>query len=165
MRLANVQYYFPTRSDLVHALMQDTQERYQTAFRECLLTTPPDAHERFKAILDFNLTDVANPETRRFFTQMWALLDTLDEESGHLLNEFYEMVVAGWSARVTEVDPNCSAKEARRRATLLAAMIEGLVIVRGAHSSSPAEMKRLTTQAKAVGVQIALGSLPDNEAE
>jgi len=41
------------------------------------------------------------------------------------------------SERVAELDPNCAAGEVRRRATLLAAMIEGLVIVRGAHSASP----------------------------
>jgi AcrR family transcriptional regulator len=165
LRLANVQYYFPTRNDLVRALMQDTQERYRAAYRECLLETPPDARKRFNAILEFNLSDVANPETRRFFTQMWALLDTLDAESGHLLNEFYEMVVAAWSARIAEVDPTCSAGEARRRATLLASMIEGLVIVRGAHSESPAEMKRLTTRARTVGMQIALGGLAEGEAD
>lgn len=157
MRLANVQYYFPTRSDLVLALMQDTQERYKAAFRECLLNTPPDAHARFKAILDFNLIDVANAETRHFFTQMWALLDTLDEDSGHLLNNFYEMAIAGWTARVAEIDPACSAKEGRRRATLLTALIEGLVVVRGAHSTSAAEMKQLMTQARTLGMQIALG--------
>jgi AcrR family transcriptional regulator len=165
MRLANVQYYFPTRSDLVRALMQDTQERYEASYRECLLKAPPDRHERFKAFLEFNLCDVANPETRRFITQMWALLDTLEAESGHLLNEFYEMDIAALSERVAEVDRNCPAAEVRRRATLLAAMIEGLVIVRGAHSSSPAEMKRLTARARTVGMQIALGHLLESETD
>lgn len=165
MRLANVQYYFPTRSDLVRALMQDTQQRYEVAYRECLLKAPPDRHERFRAFMDFNLSDVANPETRRFITQMWALLDTMDAESGHLLNEFYEMDIAALSERVAEVDPNCSPAEVRRRATLLAAMIEGLVVVRGAHSSSPAEMKRLTARARTLGMQIALGRLLEGEAD
>jgi AcrR family transcriptional regulator len=165
MRLANVQYYFPKRSDLVRALMQDTQERYRAAYRDRLLKTPPDAHQRFKAILEFNLSDVANPETRRFFTQMWALLDTLEAQFGHLLNEFYEMVVAAWSTRVVEVDQSCPAAEARRRATLLAAMIEGLVVVRGAHSSIPAEMKRLTARARTVGMQIALGRVSEGETD
>ena len=157
MRLANVQYYFPTRSDLVRALMQDTQQHYLAAYRECLLKAPPDRHERFKAFLEFNLCDVANPETRRFFAQLWALLDTLEAEAGNLLNEFYEMDIEALSERIAELDPNCAAAEVRRRATLLAAMIEGLVIVRGAHSANPAEIKRLTARARTVGMQIALG--------
>jgi AcrR family transcriptional regulator len=165
MRLANVQYYFPTRSDLVRALMQDTAQRYQAAYRECLLKAPPDRHERFKAFMDYSLSDVANPETRRFITQMWALLDTMDAESGHLLNEFYELDIAALTERVAEVDPDCPAAEVRRRATLLAAIIEGLVIVRGAHSSSAAEMKRLTARARTLGMQIALGRLLEGETD
>lgn len=165
MRLANVQYYFPTRSDLVRALMQDTEERYAAAYRECLLKAPPDRHERFNAFMDFSLADVANPDTRRFITQMWALLDTMDADSGHLLNEFYEMDIAALSERVAELDPNCPAAEVRRRATLLAAVIEGLVIVRGAHSPSPAEMKRLTARARTLGMQIALGRLLESETD
>lgn len=165
MRLANVQYYFPTRGDLIHALMEDTQERYREAYRECLLEAPPDRHERFKAIFEFNLRDVSNPETRRFFTQMWALLDTLDSDSGNLLSEFYERDIAAWSERVLEINPDCSAAEARRRATLMAAMIEGLVVVRGAHSTSPAEIKRLEAQARALGLHIALGRVLHDEAD
>lgn len=157
MRLANVQYYFPTRGELIHALMQDTQERYRAAYRECLLEAPPDRQQRFNAVLDFNLSDVGNPETRRFFTQMWALLDTLDADSGNLLSEFYESDIAAWMERIAEIDPSCSPAETRRRATLMAAMIEGLVVVRGAHSSNPAEMKRLTARARTLGIQIALG--------
>ena len=52
-----------------------------------------------------------------------------------------------------------------RPRALLAAMIEGLVIVRGAHSASPAEMKRLTARAKTAGMQIALGRLLEGEAD
>jgi len=163
MRLGHVQYYFPTRSDLVRALMHDTQQHYLAAYRECLLKAPPDRHERFKAFLEFNLCDVANPETRRFFTQMWALLDTMEAEAGSLLNEFYEMDIAAVSERVAELDPDCAPGEVRRRATVLAAMIEGLVIVRGAHSASAAEIKRLTAHARTVGMQIALGRLLDSE--
>jgi AcrR family transcriptional regulator len=165
MRLANVQYYFPTRGDLVRALMQETQQHYLAAYRECLLKAPPDRHERFKAFLEFNLCEVANPDTRRFFTQLWALLDTLEAEAGHLLNEFYEMDIAALSERVAELDPNCAPGEVRRRATLLAAMIEGLVIVRGAHSANPAEIKRLTAQARTVAMQIALGHLVEGETD
>jgi hypothetical protein len=78
-----------------------------------------------------------------------------------LLNEFYEMDIAALSERVAEIDPKCQAAEVRRRATLLAAMIEGLVIVRGAHSAKPAEMKRLTARARTLGMQIALGRLSE----
>jgi len=163
IHLSNVQYYFRTRDDLVRALMEDTNERYLTAYTQCLAKAPPDRMKRFEAVLDFILQDIADSATRRYFTQMWALLDSLDAGSGQLLDEFYAMDIAALSERVAEVNPNCPAADVRRRASLLAALIEGLLIVRGAHSSSAAEMKRLTKSAKRVGIQIALGEMTSDE--
>jgi AcrR family transcriptional regulator len=163
LHLANVQYYFRTRDDLVRALMQDTSQRYLAAYTQVLAESPPDRHARLRAIIEFNMRDVQKPETRRYFTQMWALLDTLEPDSGPLLDEFYELDIAALSERIAEVDPGAAAAEVRRRATTLAALIEGLVVVRSAHSSSPAEMKRLMARALAIGMQIALGQLGEVE--
>jgi AcrR family transcriptional regulator len=159
LRLATVQYYFPTRDELVRAMMRDTESRYRAAYEKCLARVPAKPLERFKAILRFNLKDVANPVTRRWIMQMWALLSTLDAQSGTLLDEFYDMDVAALSTYIAELCPGTAAAEIRRRATLLGAMLEGLVVVRGAHSSSPAELKRLSTLAEQLGVQIARGEI------
>jgi AcrR family transcriptional regulator len=159
MHLNNVQYYFRTRRDLVRALMRDTEARYLSAYRQCLDAAPPDRLGRFTAVLDFNLQDTASRETRRFFTQMWALLDTMDGDTGSLLDEFYEMDLAALRERISELDPHSPPQEIHRRATLLAALTEGLILVGGAHSSSGAKAKRLTAQARALGIGIALGRM------
>jgi hypothetical protein len=57
--------------------------------------------------------------------------------------------------------PGTEPAEVRRRASVLAAMIEGMVVVRGAHSRSAPELKRLMNRAHAVAMQIALGLVPD----
>lgn len=159
LHLNNVQYYFRTRDDLVRALMHDTEARYLAAYEACLAAAPPDRIERFKAVLDFNLGDVANPATRQFMIQMWALLNSLDRHTGELLDEFYAMDIGALTERIAEIDPDAAPAEIRRRATMLAAMLEGLIVVRGAHSSNAAEMKRLTRYAHAMGLQIALGKM------
>jgi AcrR family transcriptional regulator len=159
LRLATVQYYFPTRDDLVRAMMRDTESRYRAATEKCLVGVPSKPLERFKAILRFYLKDVADPHTRRWIIQMWALLSTLDGQAGTLLDEFYDMDISGLSTYIVELCPDIPAAEIRRRAALLAAMLEGLVVVRGAHSSTPAELKRLSTLAEQLGVQIARGKI------
>jgi AcrR family transcriptional regulator len=159
LRLATVQYYFATRDDLVRAMMRDTESRYRAAYEKCLAGVPAKPLERFTAILRFNLKDVANPVTRRWIIQMWALLSALDGQSGTLLDEFYDMDISGLSTYIAELCPDTPAAEIRRRATLLGAMLEGLVVVRGAHSSSPAERKRLSTLAEQLGVRIARGEI------
>jgi AcrR family transcriptional regulator len=157
--LATVQYYFPTRDDLVRAMMRDTESRYRVATEKCLVGVPAKPLLRFKAILRFYLKDIADPVTRRWIIQLWALLDTLDGQSGTLNREFYDMDISGLSAYVAELCPETPAADIRRRATLVAAMLEGLVVVRGAHSPSPAELKRLSTLAEQLGLQIARGEI------
>ncbi len=159
LRLATVQYYFPTRDDLVRAMMRDTESRYRAACEQCLASVPAKPLERFKAILRFYLKDVADPLTRRWIIQMWALLSTLDAQSGTLLDDFYDMDISGLHTYIADLCPDTPATEIRRRATLLAAMLEGLVVVRGAHSPRPAELKRLSTLSEQLGLQIARGEI------
>src|SRR5690348_14256208 len=100
LRLATMQYYFPTRDDLVRAMMRDTESRYRVATEKCLVGVPAKPLERFKAILRFYLQDVADPVTRRWIIQMWALLSTLDAQSGTLHDEFSDMDISGLSTYI-----------------------------------------------------------------
>jgi AcrR family transcriptional regulator len=158
LHLANLQYYFPTRDALVDALLQDVGQRYRVAYARCLEQAGSDRMARFEAVLNFNLEDVGKRATRRYFIQLWALLDGLDGHSGRRLKEMYAMDIDQLSERIQELDTDASATEVRRRATLLAAMIEGLMVVQGAHSSDARETGKLREEARELGFAIALGS-------
>jgi AcrR family transcriptional regulator len=159
LHLGNVQYYFPTRDDLVQALLTDTGARYRAAYDNLLANAPADRIARFKTVIEFNLRDIATMETRRFFIQLWALLSTLDGDSGTLLNELYRIDIQQLSDCIADLDPAADPAQIRRRATLLAALIEGLVVVRSAHSRSAIEIKRLMAHAHKMGMQISLGGV------
>jgi len=161
VHLANVQYYFKTREDLVRALLDDTGARYRASYDEMQAKAPTDRVARFKQVVDFHLKDIATWETRRYFIQLWALLTEIDGHSGSLMNDLYAIDIQQLSERITDLAPDTDAAEVRRRASVLAAMIEGMVVVRGAHTRSAAEMKRLMSRAQAVAMQIALGLIPD----
>jgi AcrR family transcriptional regulator len=161
VHLANVQYYFKTREDLVRALLEDTGARYLAAYDELRAAAPTDRTARFERVVDFNLKDIATWETRRYFIQLWALLTEIDGHSGGLMNDLYAIDIQQLSECIADLVPDTEPAEVRRRASLLAAMIEGLVVVRGAHTRSAAEMKRLMSRAQAVAMQIALGRIPD----
>jgi AcrR family transcriptional regulator len=157
VHLANVQYYFKTREDLVRALLDDTGARYRAAYDELRTSAPADRIARFEAVVDFNLQDISTWETRRYFIQLWALLTTIDGDSGSLMNDLYAIDIQQLSECIADLVPGTESAEIRRRASVLAAMIEGLVVVRGAHSRSPSELKRLMARAHAVAMQIGLG--------
>jgi AcrR family transcriptional regulator len=154
---SNLQNYFSTRDDLVLALFRDADARYRLAYAEVLANAPSDRLRRFEAVLEFNFLDIAQSDTRRFFMQLWALLSSMDGESGTLVNDLYQIDLQYLGERIGELVPEIGTGEVRRRATLLAALIEGLMVVRGAHSTSAAEMKRLASAAKRLGLAIALG--------
>jgi AcrR family transcriptional regulator len=157
LSMSNLQAYFSTRDDLVLALFRDADARYRLAYAEVLANAPSNRLRRFEAVLEFSFLDIAQPETRRFFIQLWALLSRMDGESGTLLNDLYQIDLQFLSERIGELVPEIGTGEVRRRATLLAALIEGLMVVRGAHTTSAAEMKRLASAAKRVGLAIAQG--------
>ena len=93
LRLANLQYYFPRRDDLVRAILADTGDMYAEAYERILDGASEDPAERFKIVLDYQLKDIFVPETRRFFIQLWALLNSIDDASGSLLGELYASIL------------------------------------------------------------------------
>ena len=161
LHLANVQYYYKTREDLVKALLDDTGERYRSSYEDLRAKAPTDREARFKAVVEFNLKDIATSETRRYFIQLWALLTEIDGRAGHLMNDLYAIDIQQLSDCIADLVPDTDAAEVRRRASILAAMIEGMVVVRGAHSRNPAELKKLMARAQGTAMQIALGLVPD----
>jgi AcrR family transcriptional regulator len=158
MHLNNVQYYFKTREHLVRALLEDTGSRYRASYDKLLSDAPADPVTRFNALIEFSLHDISTWETRRFFIQLWALLITPDDRSGSLLDDLYAIDIEQLSGFIAELAPGIAPAEIRRRASVLAAMIEGMVVVRGAHSPNAAEMKRLLARARTVAMQIARGA-------
>jgi AcrR family transcriptional regulator len=161
LHLANVQYYYKTREALVKALLDDTGERYRSSYEELRAKGPTDREARFKAVVEFNLKDIATSETRRYFIQLWALLTEIDGRAGHLMNDLYAIDIQQLGDCIADLVPGTDAAEVRRRASILAAMIEGMVVVRGAHSRNPAELKKLMARALGLAMQIALGLVPD----
>jgi AcrR family transcriptional regulator len=161
VHLANVQYYFKTREDLVHALLEETGARYRASYDSLNASAPADRVARFEAVVDFNLKDIATWETRRYFIQLWALLTTLDGDSGRLMRDLYAIDIQQLSDCIADLVPGTDPAEVRRRASVLAALIEGLMVVRGAHSRSAPELKRLMARARAAAMQIALGLVPE----
>ena len=161
LHLANVQYYYKTREDLVTALLDDTGERYRASYEELRSKAPADREARFKAIIEFNLKDIATAATRRYFIQLWALLTEIDGRAGHLMQDLYAIDIQQLSECIADLVPDTEPAEVRRRASVLAALIEGMVVVRGAHSRHPAELKKLMARAQGMALQIALGLVPD----
>lgn len=128
---ANVQYYFPKRDDLIHGLFRDIGDHYNAALEDYLSRVPDEPLKRLTAYVRFFLEDTMQPDTRRFFIQLWSVLANTGDGSGRLLGELYERHISKVSVRVAEMYPDVADEEIQQRAILLAALIEGLAIVMG----------------------------------
>ncbi|MBT4211941.1 MAG: TetR/AcrR family transcriptional regulator [Porticoccaceae bacterium] len=155
--LANVQYYYKTRGDLIEALFVEIEKIYQQAYDHHLLTVGTSPTERFKAVLNFNFNEITSSKTRRFFVQLWAVIGSLDDFSGAKFGQLYAIDIAQLSFHISALVPDESQEEVNRRATLLAAVIEGLMIVGGEQDRSSPRTRSLLKSAEALAFRIALG--------
>jgi len=130
IHLANLQYYFPSKTAIIHALVDHVVQEYESRYRTRFASLPEKPHPRFVAMLDFLIEDIRDPQTRRFFVQLWALLESSDT-SGRavLLNELYAHHIAVIAGYVGELSPRLSPGVRQQRAAMIAAMIDGMMLM------------------------------------
>jgi AcrR family transcriptional regulator len=160
LHLANVQYYFKTRNDLVHALIQDTGARYQQSYDELNARIGDDPVARFRAIVRFNIEDVFKRETRALFLRFWALMNELDDYSGRMLGELYAINTGQLSRALAAIYPLEAPEEILRRTTMIAALTEGLMMVRGARTARSIEGSQLIDRAFETAMTLAQSGSP-----
>lgn len=129
IHLSNLQYYFPGKDELIHGLMEFIAEEYVQTYESLFQQLPDGPEQRLNAAIDYLLTDIRNTKTRRFFIQLWALLESSDAHSGVLLNEMYAMHINTLYSLISEVTPHLSPGELQQRATMVAALIEGMMLM------------------------------------
>jgi len=128
VRLANLQYYYPKKENLIRALNDYVGEMYDNRYEECLANAGKSPIERFTAAMELNFDDVNNLETRHFFIQLWPLLGMADNYSGKLLAEIYTYQHKQVASLIMELCPEIDSKEANMRAEVISALIEGLMV-------------------------------------
>lgn len=127
--LANLQYYFPRKEDLARALYLDVGERYRTAYADCLAAAPREPRARLTAVLRWNMEDITRPATQQFFIQLWTLLGSLDDFQGAYIKALYAIDIQQLGEHIQAWQPQLPDAEARQRATLIASLIEGLMLL------------------------------------
>lgn len=157
LHLANVQYYYPRREDLIRAMLLDIGERYAAVYAAALADAPAEPEEQFRIVLEFNLQDIRERSTRQYFIQLWALLESHGGASGRLLRDLYVTDIQQLGERIAAMHPELPEAEIKQRATLLAAMIEGLMVVGASPDGSEEEWQQLMERAKLLGFAIANG--------
>ena len=156
MSLSHLQYYFPTKAEVVRALFADVGNDYERAYVAFLARTYGGPEERLSAWIEFLLDDSWDPETRRFFIQLWGLLESEADGSQSLLREFWEIDIEEISQLIAPARPALFPSDVRQRATLIAGAIEGMMLVVGFKEQSVRARRKMLVSSRDQLVSIAL---------
>jgi TetR/AcrR family transcriptional regulator len=129
IHLSNLQYYFRTREDLLGELISYNANTYFEDYDRLYDSLPSTPYPRFVAVLDYLIEDIKNPLTRRYFIQLWALLDASDEHSGKLLNDMYAPQITHLNKHLKDLNPDLSPGLRQQRAAIITSMIDGMMLM------------------------------------
>lgn len=131
VRLSHLQYYYATKGDLVRGLLAAVGAEYERHAERVFASVPDTPTARFMAWIDFLLDDCWDPRTRHFFIQLWGLLESEDAYAGTLLQEFYAVDIRAVADLVRALSPHLDEATIGRRATIIAGIIEGTMLMIG----------------------------------
>ncbi|MEZ5498877.1 MAG: TetR/AcrR family transcriptional regulator [Steroidobacteraceae bacterium] len=126
--LGNLTYYFPSKDALMRALISDLLDAYHQAMVSEQSRFPGNPHARFRAYIDYLISDCQNSDTRALFFQIWGLARNT-KIVRDLRNEMYARFRADVRPLIEPLLPGASRSGIDYRVGVLAAMIEGLHVI------------------------------------
>ncbi|CAM4037815.1 TetR family transcriptional regulator [Corallococcus exiguus] len=153
--LGNLQYYFPTKQDVVRALLARYLEQALQRVRERMAGGGSEPAQRLRLAVDAILEDQDSPHACQFFAELWAMAarDTMVADT---LTVFYAGYRAGVVELLRELSPDLTPARRGRRAALLVALFEGLSLFRGGGNLRGASVPGLEQELRVLLEQVLL---------
>ncbi len=162
--LGNLQYYFPTKSELVEAMLDHVITGYLEEFNELMAEVEGGPDEQLAAVLSHVIRDLTNPRTTVLFPELWSMAnhDPAVEQSIEAMYESYRRIVAGL---IPKINPRLTEGQVRLLTIFITSAIEGHTPFTGC--GKPWE--HLTPGIEAMAIQTFLkliksGCVPDSSA-
>ena len=121
----NLQYYFPTKNDLLIAIFDQAVEKYTESMKVAVSETST-SKGRLDAIIDAGIAELKAPETA-----LWRMMMSLADHNPDMAsilkkeNDLYEQVVA---EELALISPDLSLQRRRHIARIIHAILDGLGI-------------------------------------
>jgi len=156
MRLGNLQYYFPTRDDLLEAILRAEFEADLAALQESTGTkdAPALLGRTVRLLVDRWLADEGN-----VYTPIGALA-LHDDRFKQLWNEVYGQFYVLLGALIERIDTAASASEIRVRAILITSLIDGATI-QAYDDPTRQQEQAVANEIEVLAAAIAVGSNSD----
>lgn len=155
--LSNLQHYFPTREDLFQAIIASTIEEYAVLYDGIRADASLTPEEKLERVVRLLLEDGRQPRTQSLFVNFWALAQT-QEFARKILEDgyvFQRRVIGGF---VEAVNPRLTQGARARRAALITAHIDGLLVLIPQRDRFPSDIDGIEDDA--VKAIVALANAP-----
>lgn len=128
IRVGNLQYYFPAKSDLVKAMLDHVIDDYLQDFDDIRGTGTPE--EQFIAVIEDVITDLNTRKTTVFFPELWSLSN---HEKGitRSMDNMYQRYREVLAEIIREINPSLSKAQSQRLALFFSSSVEGHTIFIG----------------------------------
>lgn len=123
----NVQYYFPSKRELLWAVLEPELENY----RQRLIGATQKGftkNEKLSEIVNFLLQDITRQQTLYLWLSIWGMA-AHDKEIAGMLSAWYRSYIEILSTLLKEIAPDISTKQAEEAAVVLTAQFDGLMVV------------------------------------
>lgn len=130
MKLGNLTYHFPTREDLVRALLDAVISAYEVEFERIVHMPGLPPEHRLAAICRLILDDIRTKKTTRVFPELWALSNH-DAFVLERVQELYARARQPLLEILSEIRPDLPAETRADLALFISASMEGMTIFAG----------------------------------
>ena len=141
----NLQYYFPTKNDLLIAIFDQAVEKYTESMKVAVSETST-RKGRLDAIIDAGIAELKSPETA-----LWRMMMSLADHNPDMAtilkkeNDLYEQVVA---EELELISPDLSLQRRRHIARIIHAILDGLGVQFSYEDADGPEMRALASEIK-----------------
>lgn len=128
IKLASLQYYFPTFASLIEALVDDIASRHADGLNSITKAPGLSAKGRLEAVLRWLAVDAPDEaEDARLEVQFWALAHVNDDARAALFR-YHGLYIDYLTDLIENAFPDLPPKETRARAISIASLLEGSIL-------------------------------------
>lgn len=128
--VGNVNYYYPSKDDLMVDLANFIFDRWDERFKKRVPAAMKGDREIFMFSIEFMIRENKRERTVSLLMEMWAMANHSPSVS-KMLDAFYGKMRAWLSEMIVRVRPDLASDVVVMRAALIIAQIEGLMILIG----------------------------------
>ena len=153
----NLNYYFPTRAELLEALILHILARYRKRVHALAPPSGAGSPEDFAAVLTWLMEDSLDPHVARLFRQLWAIAAS-EKRVAAAMDRFYARSVRGHLRRLgVKAAATKEFQDLEAIMTFLHAITEGTIVLFGTRPGG----RTLFDRVRALAAQAVAGRVAD----